>query len=136
MRHAALLVAALIAQPVFAEVRGPTAEAVVKVTFPRGNPFPKHRLPQLQIVEAGSEKAVVSMRPREWSRTLATYAGRVPAGKTYGLRWARAAASFARLAIPIDPDGPVVFRVPYVPRSAPLAQSTEPAAMTLARAGR
>ena len=107
-----------------------STEAVLKVGFPQGNPFGKNRLPALEVLDAGSQKIVASLRAKEWTQKSATYETALPAGKTYSLRWALASADapFALLPIASEVSGTVVFRIPYVPRvrkpgSAPLASA-------------
>ena len=118
MRIAALLFA-LLAHAAHAKepVRAPpTASVVVKVAFPRGNPFPKHRFPELQMVEPETDRVVASVRPREWSKQNATYAAALPAGRTYELRWRsdELPETFAKLPVTADPTSAPVYRIPYV----------------------
>jgi hypothetical protein len=122
MRIAALLLA-LVAHAAHAKqpVRSaPTTAVVVKVAFPRGNPFPKHRFPELQVIEPETDRVVASVRPREWSKQLATYAASLPAGRTYELRWRSDAQpeTFARLPVSADATSAPVYRIPYVPLKA------------------
>jgi hypothetical protein len=114
----AVLAAAALALAALPALAVPKAEAVLKVGFPRGNPFAKGRLPELQIVDAKSQRLVASVRPKEWTTKSVTYATPLNTGKTYVLRWNSPGAElpFAELPVASHVEGTVVYRIPYVPR--------------------
>lgn len=109
---------ALAALPALALPKAPKAEAVLKVGFPRGNPFAPGRLPDLEIVDAKSQRLVASVRPKEWTPKSATYSAPLSTGKTYVLRWNSPGAELPFAEVPVSSQvaGTVVYRIPYVPR--------------------
>ncbi len=93
------------------------AEAEVHVAFASGKFKP--RPPELKVVDSVTGEAVAKVRPREWTLRSATYTVSLPVGHRYGLHFALPGevGSFARLSMPVEAEGTVIYRVPYAPAS-------------------
>jgi hypothetical protein len=60
------------------------------------------------------------VRAREWTLRSATYSVSLPVGHRYGLHFAvpGETGSFARLSLPVEAEGTLIYRVPYTPAPA------------------